>query len=320
MSADHLTAASPAKIAAAVLAVLSGSDLEDAAAGIGMSAVELADAVRMYQAAGLAALGQQADGEWYQLAIEFGHGSTSEMVAATQLGPRLDLLQSQGVVQGWWFLYKPPGWRLRLRTADHAAVDRTFRDLAEARAVARWWPTVYEPEAFAFGGPVGVDIVHELFCADSRGVLDYARQEAPGLGRRELSLLLINVLFREAGLDSFERGDVFSRVAEIRPAPSAGHFAAMEALAPKVRTLLQVPQQADRELLAGTMTFAEPWLAAYEVAGRRLGDAAARGRLDRGLRAVLTHVLIFHWNRFGLPATTQGVLAHVAKSAFLPRS
>ncbi|WP_342742822.1 hypothetical protein [Nonomuraea jiangxiensis] len=68
------------------------------------------------------------------------------------------------------------------------------------------------------------------------------------------------------------------------------------------------------------MAFAEPWLAAYEMAGRRLGDAAARGRLDRGLRAVLTHVLISHWNRFGLSAMTQGVLAHAAKAAFLPWS
>lgn len=320
MPADHLTAASPARIAAAVLAVLSGSDLEDTAAGIGMSAVELADAAQMFQAAGLAALEQRTNSEWYQLAIEFADGSMSESVGAACLGPRLDLLQAQGVVKGWWFMRKPPGWRLRLRTTDRAAVDRTLRELAEARSIARWWSAIYEPETFAFGGPNGIDIVHELFCADSRGVLDYARKETPGLGRRELSLLLISALLREAGLDWFERGDVFQRVAEIRPAPSAGHASAMQALAPKMQALLQAAQQADSALLTGTMAFAEPWFIAYEVAGRQLGDAAAQGHLDRGPRAVLTHVLIFHWNRLGLSAAAQGVLAHAATAALLPRS
>lgn len=317
MSADHLTAASPGKIAAAVLAVLSGSDLEDTAAGMGMSAVELADAAQMYQAGGIAALERRADSEWYQLAIEFADRSASETVGATRLKPRLDRLQTQGAIKGWWFLRKPPGWRLRLRAADREAVDLAFGELAEGCSITRWWSTLYEPETFAFGGPDGTEIVHDLFYADSRGVLDYARHEAPGMGRRELSLLLINILLREAGLDWFERGDVFSRVAEIRPAPSAGNTSG---LAPQVRTLLQMPQQADRALLAGSMTFAEPWLAAYGAAGHRLGQTAARGRLDRGLRAVLTHVLIFHWNRFGFSAATQGVLAHAARATLLPRS
>ncbi|MEV4477052.1 thiopeptide-type bacteriocin biosynthesis protein [Nonomuraea sp. NPDC049504] len=318
MPADHLTTASPAKIAAAVLVVLSGADLESTATETRMSPVELADAVQLFQAAGLTALEQRS--EWYQLAIEFAEERTAESAGAMYLGLRLDRLQDQGVVQGWWFLRKPPGWRLRVHTTDRPAVDRALRELVEERVIARWWSTIYEPETFAFGGPDGTDIAHELFCADSHGVLAYARQKAADQGRRELSLLLINALLREAGLDWFERGDVFGRVAAIRPAPPGNQTSAVEKLAPNVRTLLLVPRQADRRLLADTLAFVEPWLAAYETAGQRLGDAAARGRLDRGLRAVLTHVLIFHWNRFGLSATTQGVLAHAAKAAFLPRS
>jgi hypothetical protein len=38
------------------------------------------------------------------------------------------------------------------------------------------------------------------------------------------------------------------------------------------------------------------------------------------LRAILTHVVIFHWNRFGLSATSQGILARAATTALLPRS
>ena len=54
-------------------------------------------------------------------------------------------------------------------------------------------------------------VVHDLFCADSRGALRYAVQQTPQLGRRELSLLLIRALQQHAGLDWFEAGDVFDR-------------------------------------------------------------------------------------------------------------
>jgi hypothetical protein len=38
------------------------------------------------------------------------------------------------------------------------------------------------------------------------------------------------------------------------------------------------------------------------------------------VRAVLAHVLIFHWNRLGLSAAAQGILARAATAATLPRS
>jgi hypothetical protein len=37
--------------------------------------------------------------------------------------------------------------------------------------------------------------------------------------------------------------------------------------------------------------------------------------LTRGIRAVITLHVIFHWNRIGLPATTQATLARAAKDA-----
>ncbi|WP_410677108.1 lantibiotic dehydratase C-terminal domain-containing protein [Amycolatopsis sp. cmx-4-68] len=50
--------------------------------------------------------------------------------------------------------------------------------------IVRCWPTVYEAETVAFGGPAGMATVHDLFCADSAGVLGYLRQDTLGLGRR----------------------------------------------------------------------------------------------------------------------------------------
>lgn len=318
MPADHLTIAPPHQ-ATAVLAVLAGRNLEATAASSGLDPADLAEAVNIYQAAGLAALERRAEKEWYQLRVEFPDWDAAESIGAQQLAPRLDQLQAGGGVAGWWFLRKHPCWRLRLFSADTDAIDHLLDELAAAGSLARWWPTIYEPETTAFGGPTGMRAAHELFCADSRGVLDYTRQPAPGLGRRELSILLISVLLRAAGLDWFEHGDVFDRVAQLRPAPTATDAARVNALADSVRTLLTVRADGPLFETGGPVAYAAPWLAAFEAAGAQLGHAAADGTLGRGIRAVLTHVVIFHWNRLGLPATTQGILAHAASAAALPR-
>lgn len=219
------------------------------------------------------------------------------------------------------FLRKHPCWRLRLHGADTEAVDHVLDELTVAGVIARWWPTVYEPETAAFGGPVGMYAAHDLFCADARGVLDYARHDAPGLGRRELSILLLSGLLRAAGLDGFECGDVFDKVARLRPAPADADTARIEQLARNVRILLSIPDLPHSALFTagGPVAHAAPWLAAFQAAGRQFGAAAAQGRLDRGVRAILTHVLIFHWNRFGLSAASQGILARAVTTALLPR-
>jgi thiopeptide-type bacteriocin biosynthesis protein len=82
-----------------------------------------------------------------------------------------------------------------------------------------------------------------------------------------------------------------------------------------------MPRLTDSSLFTtnGPVAHTAPWLEAFRTAGLRLGEVAAQGSLDRGMRAILTHVVIFYWNRLGLSAAGQGVLAHAARSALLPR-
>ncbi|MFI6100786.1 thiopeptide-type bacteriocin biosynthesis protein [Lentzea sp. NPDC051213] len=325
MPADHLSTnrtTAPADLAAAVLAVLAGTDPGTVATRHALDPDDLDDAVRTYQVAGLTALERQAEGSWYQVRVQFTDWSAAEVAGATALGPALDRLRAAGAVAGWWFLRKHPCWRLRLSHADTAAVDGVLDELTGTGVIERWWPTVYEPETAAFGGTAGMGTVHDLFCADSAGVLDYLRQDTPGLGRRELSILLLSGLMRAARLDTFECGDVFERVARLRPAPAETDTARIGKLAENVRVLLSIPNLAESELFTpgGPVGHAAPWLAALRTAGEQLGHDAGNGRLDRGLRAILTHVVIFHWNRFGLSATSQGILARAAATALLPRS
>jgi thiopeptide-type bacteriocin biosynthesis protein len=99
---------------------------------------------------------------------------------------------------------------------------------------------------------------------------------------------------RSAGQDWYEQGDIWARVAEVDTGPA---------------TPLMGP--------TGQLVNIAAWAAAFHAAGTQLGQLARTGTLRRGLRAVLTHHVIFHWNRIGLPYNTQSLLAHTAKEVIL---
>ena len=171
-------------------------------------------------------------------------------------------------------------------------------------------------------GPTGIAAAHRLFHADSYGILDPLSRTAattaaaPAIGRRETSILLCTALLRAAGQDWHEQGDVWHRVTRMRPAPADAPAGRLHILAGQLRTLISLdtspPPHADTPLAA-----AGPWLAGFTHAGRELGDAAHHGALHRGVRDVLAHHVIFHWNRLGLPTRTQGLLARAALIATL---
>ena len=320
MPAHHLTAITPRQIANAVIAVLAGADLSRTAATFGLDPADLADAQDAYHTAGMAALERRPDHQWHHVRVQFPDWGRAETTAATQLGPRLVKLAAEHAIAGWWFLRKYPYWRLRLDEADTAAVAIALDELVTDGALTRWWPGIYEPEIAAFGGPVGMTIAHKLFHADSHSVLTYLKRDEPGIGRRELSLLLLNALQHAAGLDWFERGDTYDRIAQLRTTPAATDSKRITQLAASMRPLLAAPADAAVPLISadGLANLTQPWLAAFTTAGTQLREADTTGQLHRGLRAVLAHITIFHWNRLGLSATTQAILAHAARTAFLP--
>jgi thiopeptide-type bacteriocin biosynthesis protein len=67
----------------------------------------------------------------------------------------------------------------------------------------------------------------------------------------------------------------------------------------------------------GTLGHVATWSTAFHTVGTALGELARRGVLRRGLRSVLAHHVIFHWNRFGLPYDAQSVLARASQEVVL---
>lgn len=322
MPADHL--APTRTIETAIATVLTGTPLAEAASAIGMESAALADAVEVYQQAGRRALDHHTNPGWWQVYIRFTDWERAERTVADHLAPLLHQADADGVTNAWWFIRKHPCWRLRFQPgpAGHAmtahlaaAVDT----LTASGHIGGWWPGIYEAETAAFGGNPGIRIAHDLFCSDSRAIVTMLRHDDTGLGRRELSLLLCSTFMRAANLEWYEQGDVWHRLTQQRPLPSDIPTENVIAMAAKVRQAMLADTTPDGPLLgaSGLLTSIASWAEAFRKAGQTLGAAARGGTLQRGLREIISYAVIFHWNRLGLTARTQSILARAARTAIL---
>jgi protein-L-isoaspartate(D-aspartate) O-methyltransferase len=263
-------------------------------------------------------------GNWAQALIQFTDWHSAGQAAAEHLLPELAQAQAGGVIERWFFIRKSPCWRLRYAPTAGISRDRIGQlldDLASRGQITAWTPGIYEPEELAFGGTAAMATAHELFCADSRYVLDYIARSAiapPGtsrLGVRELGVLLATVLMRAAGQDWYEQGDIWARVARHRQDDSRIPPAARRAsLRAAVHQLMTVDADSASPLFTtGPLAPVADWSAAFDYAGQQLADHARCGTLERGLRAVLAHHVLFHWNRLGLPYADQSILSAIAR-------
>ena len=237
-----------------------------------------------------------------------------------ELAPALNASQENRLLHGWWFMRKAP---LKLRYLVDSPRSTAITDLldqltGDGRIVAHT-TEIYEPEILAFGGELAMDIAHSLFHTDSRILLTEQSADS-ALGQRETSVLLCNAMMRAAGLDWYEQGDVWAKVAELRPP---------ETIAPalekrgRLRAAMQQLMTVNAHALCtpnGPLAHAEEWIAAFEEAGRDLAHAARHGRLTRGLRAVLAHHIIFHANRAALPLGDQSAMSALAKEVVMGTS
>ena len=253
---------------------------------------------------------------WWQVNVEFPDPVTAEQVGVHHLAPALHQSSRE-----WFLIRKKGAWRCRTHLPHAPAGQAAVRErvcglldeLTHAGHISGWTPVVYEPEIRAFGGDEAMTAAHTLFCADTRHLMAFlaATEQGPDQ-RKEISLLLCHTLMRAAGLDHYEQGDVWDRVASTRPLPTAGP--PPEKVHHQVHRLLSVDPGPRAAHFAPSGAFAgfAPWARAFQDCGRELADLHTRGRLERGLRAVLAHHVIFCWNRLSIPAPAQAVLSHTA--------
>ncbi|MEV7230936.1 thiopeptide-type bacteriocin biosynthesis protein [Polymorphospora sp. NPDC051019] len=311
-----------------MIEVLAGMPVSHAAAAAGIEPAALADAVDLYQSAGLAALEAQARAtrDWYPVRVEFTDWTTAESVATQHLRPAFQEARNANVISRWWFVRKRPCWRIRFAPNPGTtpqelrnSIGAVLNGLVTSGHLIRWWKADYEPEEYIFGGPDAIDIAHELHCADTLGVLDYLNRQNAPLGRREMHILLCSAMCRSANLEWHELGDVWRQVAAMRPLPPDVNPTRLQEMQADLRRLMAVDLNPNGNVFSGgaSLSIAAPWTAAYMSAGKQLGEAAHAGTLTRGLRNILAHHVIFAANRLGLSARTQAILAHATRDTVM---
>ncbi|UYB39267.1 methyltransferase, FxLD system [Streptomyces sp. Je 1-4] len=255
---------------------------------------------------------------WHQHNVTFADRETGKRAITERLGPTLLMAEKDGQLNDWWFMNKQP-WPLRYRAAEPSPlIESLLSDLVDDGTVRSWLPGIYEPETAAFGGIEAINAAHDLFHEDSRHLLTY--QTGPGrLGRRETAILLISAMMRAANLDWFEQGDVWAKVAALRPDTEALAPVRAAALVPAMQKLLTIEA---RSLCrpTGPLDGHTEWVTAFERTGTTLAFLAADGGLTRGLRAVVAHHVIFHANRAGLPLDDQSAMSNIAREAVMGSS
>lgn len=325
MPASDVTSSSAGetgRVEAAVLAVLAGNaQLEEAARGAGVSAADLAERLDRYRAAGRAALEARPSG-WHQVNVRFADYPTAAFTFRDGLLPALQA----GPIGRWWFVRKHPHWRLRVHpvsgatTEDAAAHVADALDCAVSRGVVTCWrPSTYEPEAVAFGGPTGITLAHDLFHADSAGVIDYLHHTADGHHElpdpKTTSLLAMTLLMRAARLELGEQGDVWGQVEHHRPLPVDIPLTRVTPMVAPLRRLFLT--DADPLLAGGPLTPVRPWIDNLTRSGQALADAAAQNHLALGPRRILARHVLFHWNRMGFTTRQQSIWSRAAREAIL---
>ncbi|MFJ2441355.1 MULTISPECIES: methyltransferase, FxLD system [unclassified Streptomyces] len=238
--------------------------------------------------------------DWWHAGVVFPNGVVSPEAAQAV----------SSALHGQRFHFLRKGGGLRLRT-ERPAADLLDR-LVTGQLASGWVGGVYEPETAAFGGPDGMDVAHDVFCADSRAALP----ETGSPGARERCVLLLSTMIRAAGLDPFETGDVWVKLGSLRPPVTPPTGPARDRAVAAMRRLMNAD--------AALRPDAEPgWaerVAAFESAGHRLRRLASDGQLTRGLRAVLAHHAIFAFNRAGVASGEQAATAWLGRQvAFTTR-
>ncbi|MET8453358.1 thiopeptide-type bacteriocin biosynthesis protein [Streptomyces sp. NPDC005209] len=305
----------------AVLAVLGGTPIEQAAQRVPTSPGQLAEAVERYRAAGRAALEHTTVG-WYQAYITFADYPTAARAFRTYLLPALQ----DEAVGGWWFLRKYPCWRLRVQPAPGASLEDSIEHTAQALdsavswgVVKHWQPTLYEPETLAFGGLDSMAIAHQIFHTDSLGALVYdqlADDRMDGLpDAKTASLLVLAVLLRAAGLEWSEQGDVWGQVEAKRELPADIPPDKLSSMVEPMRKLLTL--DTGPALTTGPLKPLRDWMAGMGSGGQALKEAANAGHLGLGLRGILARHVVFHWNRMGFSDRQQAIWSRAAREALL---
>lgn len=221
-----------------------------------------------------------------------------------------------GIADEFFFVHKPPGLRVRFQTvaAGRTELDAVVRGRLKGwhsgGLVTGWHPAVYEPESHLFGGPVSMRSVHRIFTADSLAWLGFHAAAQPVGPAWAMSLLMVRALLDALGVVGWEDLNVWERLrthAGRRLTPDAR--ASTGPVADAIRRSWAAPKRLWSLLNYSARTLVSDYRRVVtDECQRWLTDYFTSPGAYVGPREAAAFVIVFHWNRAGLPATRQAVI------------
>jgi thiopeptide-type bacteriocin biosynthesis protein len=258
---------------------------------------------------------------WLQYSLE-QHGW--ERIVSGDLQARLRVWLDEDPDRAFFFVHKPPGVRVGFRGVEDdfaGAITPTFEALAAEGAIRSWTIGPYDADVSQLGGPVGLDLTHRFFTAESVAVLAHHRLQLSGTARldRELfSLILIDRLLGQV-TDAWETWDVWCKMTFAgRPADTQSAIS-IDAGDPRIALTLLNHQS---RVLDAVSNDERELFAHYDAGLERLAPkihaAVEDGTLSWGIREILPFWIARHWNRMRFPAQTQERLSALMVRALSP--
>lgn len=273
--------------------------------------------------AGLSALRLATAGTtWVQYGLEPGAQHLGRLCAELD-GTARELLREE-TADGFFFMFKPPGLRVRFATAGpnrsrlDALLQERLRSWERRGLVAAWCRGVYEAESYLFGGPASMRRVHRLFAADSsawlgyhRAALDPAGTDRPGPAWA-MSLAMVHALFDALEIVGWEDLDVWDRVRRQtgrRLAPGAVGDEGFVRLAQALRRGWEDPDALRALLSPGARALVEEYRRSVARQGALWREEyVGTPQAAVGPREAAAYLIVFHWNRGRFPLARQALI------------
>ncbi len=251
--------------------------------------------------------------EWLYAKLYTGT-ATADAVLREQVRPLTRSWLSAGAVDSWFFIrYGDPGWHVRLRL--HGEPRRLTHDvlpelqavagaLLEAGSIWRFQLDTYEREVERYGGPEGVELVEQIFHADSEACLGIVATISGDAGmdaRWRLTLRGADLLLDDFGFSLQEKSVVMRSLRDAY----ATEFRASGDLKRRVGARYRQEKLVLDALLDGraapgmeaALRLLHERSSSVRIPVRRLRELDGRGALSRPLGAIASSVVHMHANR-----------------------
>lgn len=212
----------------------------------------------------------------------------------------------------YWFMRKShlqiPHLRVRFLNKN---IKNTLNKYLEEIGFVNFKENIYEPEVYLFGNSKGLNICHNLFCELTNLYYSINIKE----NKKDTYIALVawysNYLVKNCIEDDFEKWDCWNRVLDLRDFDESNYTDALLKFTNQLKNVLnlnevEVLQEID-EHMRNKVSIINKNLIRLS---NELKSASEKGDLTRGIRGILSCIIIFMWNIFGIKPSIQATYAY----------